>query len=229
MPTLKLGVLVSGSGTNLQAILDAVANGRLDADVRLVLSNVAGVKALDRAAAAGVKTAVLSHRGFENREAFDTALVDTLRREGVEWIALAGFMRVLTPVFLRAFEGRVVNIHPALLPAFPGAHGQRDALNYGVKIAGCTVHFVDEGVDTGTIIAQRAVPVLDDDTEQTLAARILEQEHQAYVEVLRMLSEDRIQLVSGDARETARDGEVPATEKPSHAQTGRNRVRIIAR
>lgn len=229
MPTLKLGILVSGSGTNLQAILDAVASGELDAEVRLVLSNVPGVKALDRATAAGVKTCVLSHRGFENREAFDTALVETLRREGVEWIALAGFMRVLTPVFLRAFEGHVVNIHPALLPAFPGAHGQRDALNYGVKLAGCTVHFVDEGVDTGTIIAQRAVPVLDDDTEQTLAARILEQEHQVYVEVLRWLAEERVQVFSADAPGNVPSGEIAATEKPGLVAKGRQRVRIIAR
>ena len=197
MATLKLGVLVSGSGTNLQAILDATEDGSLDAEVRLVLSNVPGVKSLERAAAAGKRAVVLSHRDFTDREAFDKALVTTLRQAGVEWIALAGFMRVLTPVFLRAFEGRIVNIHPALLPAFPGAHGQRDAFNYGVKVAGCTVHFVDEGVDSGPIIAQRAVPVLDDDTEATLAARILQQEHQVYVEVLRLLAAGRIEIVPG--------------------------------
>jgi len=197
LATLKLGVLVSGSGTNLQAILDATEDGSLDAEVRLVLSNVPGVKSLERAAAAGKRAVVLSHRDFTDREAFDKALVTTLRQAGVEWIALAGFMRVLTPVFLRAFEGRIVNIHPALLPAFPGAHGQRDAFNYGVKVAGCTVHFVDEGVDSGPIIAQRAVPVLDDDTEATLAARILQQEHQVYVEVLRLLAAGRIEIVPG--------------------------------
>lgn len=197
MATLKLGVLVSGSGTNLQAILDATEDGSLDAEVRLVLSNVPGVKSLERAAAAGKSAVVLSHRDFTDREAFDKALVTTLRQAGVEWVALAGFMRLLTPVFLRAFEGRIVNIHPALLPAFPGAHGQRDAFNYGVKVAGCTVHFVDEGVDSGPIIAQRAVPVLDDDTEATLAARILQQEHQVYVEVLRLLAAGRIEIVPG--------------------------------
>jgi len=197
LATLKLGVLVSGSGTNLQAILDATEDGSLDAEVRLVLSNVPGVKSLERAAAAGKSAVVLSHRDFTDREAFDKALVTTLRQAGVEWVALAGFMRLLTPVFLRAFEGRIVNIHPALLPAFPGAHGQRDAFNYGVKVAGCTVHFVDEGVDSGPIIAQRAVPVLDDDTEATLAARILQQEHQVYVEVLRLLAAGRIEIVPG--------------------------------
>ena len=197
MATLKLGVLVSGSGTNLQAILDATEDGSLDAEVRLVLSNVPGVKSLERAAAAGKSAVVLSHRDFTDREAFDKALVTTLRQAGVEWVALAGFMRLLTPVFLRAFEGRIVNIHPALLPAFPGAHGQRDAFNYGVKVAGCTVHFVDEGVDSGPIIAQRAVPVLDDDTEATLAARILQQEHQVYVEVLRLLAAGRVEIVPG--------------------------------
>jgi phosphoribosylglycinamide formyltransferase-1 len=210
LPTLKLGVLVSGSGTNLQAILDAVTNGSLNAVIPLVLSNVAGVKALERAAAAGVKTRVLSHRDFPCREAFDAALVQTLRDEGVEWVALAGFMRVLTPVFISAFEGRIVNIHPALLPAFPGTHAQRQAFEHGVKLAGCTVHFVQEGVDAGPIIAQRAVPVLDDDTESSLGARILEQEHQVYVEVLRWLASDRVRVVPGVDGKRAKVRVLPA-------------------
>jgi phosphoribosylglycinamide formyltransferase-1 len=198
LATLKLGVLVSGSGTNLQAILDAVANGSLDAEIPIVLSNVPGAKALERAALAQVKTAVLSHRDFTSREAFDEALVRTLRDAGVKWVALAGFMRVLTPTFLHAFEGRIINIHPALLPAFPGAHGQRQAVDYGVKLAGCTVHFVDEGVDSGPIIAQRAVPVLDDDTESSLGERILEQEHQVYVEVLRLIAAGRVSVIPSE-------------------------------
>ena len=198
MATLKLGVLVSGSGTNLQAILDAVANGSLDAEIRIVLSNVPDAKALERAALAQVKTAVLSHRDFASREAFDETLVQTLRDAGVQWVALAGFMRVLTPTFLHAFEGRIINIHPALLPAFPGAHGQRQAVDYGVKLAGCTVHFVDEGVDSGPIIAQRAVPVLDDDTESSLGERILEQEHQVYVEVLRLIAAGRVSVIPSE-------------------------------
>jgi phosphoribosylglycinamide formyltransferase-1 len=204
MATLKLGVLVSGSGTNLQAILDAVANRHLDADVRVVVSNVEGVKALERARAAGVPTQVLSHRDFASREAFDQQLVAILREAGVEWIALAGFMRVLTPVFLRAFENRIVNIHPALLPAFTGAHAQRQAIEYGVKVAGCTVHFVDEGVDMGPIIAQRAIPVLDDDTESSFGARLLEQEHQVFVQVLQWLSRERIRVIPGAAGKRAK-------------------------
>ncbi|HEY5959091.1 MAG TPA: phosphoribosylglycinamide formyltransferase, partial [Polyangiaceae bacterium] len=197
MATLKLGVLVSGSGTNLQAILDAVANAQLDAEVRLVISNVENVFALERARAAGVPHRVISHRDFTSRDVFDLALVDALRSAGVEWVALAGFMRVLTPRFLDAFERRVINIHPALLPAFPGVHAQRQALDYGVKITGCTVHFVDGGVDTGPIIAQRAVPVLDDDDEASLGARILKEEHAAYVEVLGWLAAGRVRVEAG--------------------------------
>lgn len=204
MATLKLGILVSGSGTNLQAMLDAVANRTLDAEIRLVVSNQPNVRALDRARDAGVPHMVLCHRDYANREAFDQALIETLRTAGVEWVALAGFMRVLTPRFLTAFERRVVNIHPALLPAFPGVHAQKQALDYGVKVAGCTVHFVDEGVDTGPIIAQRAVVVRDDDDASTLGARILEQEHAIYVEVLRWLAAERVKVVPGEPGARAR-------------------------
>lgn len=191
---LQLGILVSGSGTNLQSILDAVAEGRLEADVRLVMSNRPGAYALERASRAGVETRVLDHREFSSREDFDRAMVQVLRGAGVEWVALAGFMRVLTPELLHAFPGRVLNIHPSLLPAFPGVNGQKQAFDYGVKVAGCTVHFVDEGVDAGPIIAQRAVPVLDDDDAESLRKRILEQEHALYVEVLQALSEERITI-----------------------------------
>lgn len=191
---LKLGVLVSGSGTNLQSILDAVQQGRLDAEVRVVVSNRPDAYALERATRAGVETRVLDHREFESREAFDRTLVQLLRTAQVEWVALAGFMRVLTPEFLQAFPGRVLNIHPSLLPAFPGVNGPRQAFEYGVKVAGCTVHFVDEGVDAGPIIAQRAVPVLEDDDAESLRKRILEQEHALYVEVLQALSEERISI-----------------------------------
>jgi phosphoribosylglycinamide formyltransferase 1 len=197
LATLKLGILVSGSGTNLQAIIDAVANRTLDAEIRLVVSNVPEVRALERARIARVPHQVIRHRDFTSREAFDQVLIDELRAAGVEWVALAGFMRVLTNRFLSAFERRVINIHPALLPAFPGVHAQKQALDYGVKFAGCTVHFVDDGVDTGPIIAQRAVPVLDDDDETRLAARILEQEHAVYVEVLRWLAAGRVKVEPG--------------------------------
>ncbi len=184
MATLDLGVLVSGRGSNLGAILDAHARGRVDARIRLVISNQPDAPALARAERAGVPTRVISHRHFSTREAFDQALVDALHGAGVEWVVLAGFMRVLTPVFLRAFPLRVINVHPALLPAFPGTHAQRQALEYGVKVAGCTVHLGDEGVDTGPVIAQRVVPVLDDDDEERLAARILAREHQLLPKVL---------------------------------------------
>ncbi len=195
MPTLDLGVLVSGTGTNLQAIIDAVGGGTLDARVRLVLSNKPGVAALQRAAAAGIPTQVLSHKSFPQRESFDRALVAALREAGVTWVVLAGFMRILTPVFLDAFPMRVVNIHPALLPAFAGVDAQAQALAYGVRITGCTVHFVDSGTDTGPIIAQAPVPVLPGDTRDSLAHRILEREHESLVTVLQWIAEDRVSVV----------------------------------
>jgi phosphoribosylglycinamide formyltransferase 1 len=199
LASLKLGILVSGSGTNLQAVLDAVANHSLDAEVLLVVSNVPEVRAIERARLAGVPHRVMSHRDYPNRDAFDQALVETLRAAGVEWVVLAGFMRVLTRTFLDAFERRIVNIHPALLPAFPGVHAQQQALDYGVKIAGCTVHFVDAGVDTGPVIAQRAVEVLDDDDATSLGSRILVQEHALLVEVLSWIAQGRVEVVSGEA------------------------------
>ena len=190
---MKVGVLVSGSGTNLQAILDAQRAGGLGpARVAVVLSNVAGVRALERAKAAGVATEVLPHKGYASRQAFDEALVATLRRHDVELVALAGFMRLLTPTFLGAFPGRVMNIHPALLPAFPGVHSQKQALDYGARVTGCTVHFVDDGCDTGPIIAQAAVPVLDDDDVATLTARILVEEHRLYPAAIRAVAEGRV-------------------------------------
>jgi phosphoribosylglycinamide formyltransferase 1 len=198
MATLDLGVLVSGSGTNLQAILDAVREGRLDARVRIVISNRPGVQALERAERAGAPTRVLEHRGFPSREAFDEALVGLLREAEAEWVVLAGFMRLLTPVLLNAFSGRVVNIHPSLLPAFPGTRAQEQALHYGVKVSGCTVHFVDAGVDTGPIIGQRAVPVLDGDDVEALTRRILVEEHTLLVDVLRWLSEDRVRVIPAE-------------------------------
>ena len=195
MATLNLGVLVSGSGTNLQSILDAIAEGRLDARVNIVVSNKPGVFALERAARANVPTKVLSHRDYPSREAFDEALVAVLKEAGVELVVLAGFMRILTPRFLDAFPERVVNIHPSLLPAFPGIDAQKQAFDYGVKIAGCTVHFVDAGTDTGPIIAQAAVPVLEGDDAEKLRLRILEQEHRLLVSVLHWFSEGRVELV----------------------------------
>lgn len=197
---LFLGVLVSGTGSNLQAILDAMADGRLDATIRLVISNKSGALALERAKAASIPTLCLSHRDYATREEFDGALVRALREASVEWVVLAGFMRLLSRTMLDAFANRVVNIHPALLPAFPGVDAQQQALEYGVKLAGCTVHLVDEGTDTGPIIAQRAVPVLDTDDAATLRARILAEEHSLLVEVLRAISEGRVELAPRDGR-----------------------------
>jgi phosphoribosylglycinamide formyltransferase-1 len=189
---IVLGVLVSGSGTNLQAILDAIHERRLDARVAVVLSNVPGAKALERARAAGVETVTLDHKRFPDRAAFDEAAIALLRAKGVQLVVLAGFMRLLTRSFLDAFPLRVVNVHPALLPAFPGVSAQRQAIEHGVRVSGCTVHFVDGGTDTGAIIAQAAVPVLDGDDEAALTKRILAREHELLPEVLQWFAEERV-------------------------------------
>jgi phosphoribosylglycinamide formyltransferase 1 len=204
MAKLRLGVLVSGSGTNLQAILDAVAGGALDAEVRVVIANRSECKALERAHAAGVPARVISHREVADRALFDARLVAALRDADVSLVVLAGFMRLVTPVLLEAFPWRVINIHPGLLPAFPGVHSQRQALDYGVKVAGCTVHFVDPGTDTGPVIAQAAVPVLDADTEESLSARILVEEHRLLVAVLGAIADGKIEVVPGTADKRAR-------------------------
>ena len=170
---LKLGVLISGSGSNLQSIIDQIERGALNARIAMVVSNNPEAYGLTRAQKHGIPSAVLNHQDFENREDFDRELLRVLTDAGVELVALAGFMRILSPFFLRAFPDRIINIHPALLPAFPGTHVQQKALDYGVRFSGCTVHFVDEGVDTGPIIIQAVVPVWAGDTAQTLADRIL--------------------------------------------------------
>lgn len=197
MSGVNLGILVSGAGTNLQAILDAVSSERLDATIRVVISNKPGAQALERAARAGVPIACIPHRDYPSREAFDAAVVARLREASVEWVVLAGFMRLVTRTLLDAFPNRLINIHPALLPAFPGVDAQEQALAYGVKVTGCTVHLVDEGTDTGPIIAQHAIPVLDDDDATALRQRILEQEHALLIDVLKAISEDRLSIVPG--------------------------------
>jgi phosphoribosylglycinamide formyltransferase 1 len=180
----NIGVLISGRGSNLQAIIDAIRGQRLDARLVLVVSNVADAGGLERARDAGIETLVLRHTAFPSREAFDLAMVDALRARGVGLVCLAGFMRLLSPAFVRAFAGRILNIHPALLPSFPGLHAQRQALEHGVTITGATVHFVDADLDAGPIVLQAAVPVRDDDTEQSLASRILIEEHRIYPEAI---------------------------------------------
>jgi phosphoribosylglycinamide formyltransferase-1 len=192
---MKVGVLASGGGTNLQSLLDAGARGELGpARIVVVGANVAGCGALERAEKAGVARFVLDHKTFGTRAEFDRALLGKLREAGVELVVLAGFMRLLTGDFLRAFPQRVVNIHPALLPSFAGVHAQKQAFDYGVKLAGCTVHFVDEGTDTGPVIGQTAVPVLPDDTEDSLRQRILAEEHRLFPAVIRALAEGRVQV-----------------------------------
>ncbi|MGB3398607.1 MAG: phosphoribosylglycinamide formyltransferase [Candidatus Deferrimicrobiaceae bacterium] len=182
----SIAVLVSGSGSNLQAIIDASERGDIPCRVGIVISNKADAYGLVRAKKHGIPTEVVDHRGFATREDFDARLVEVIRGSGADLVCLAGFMRILTTVFVRAFPNRILNIHPALLPSFPGTHGPGQALAYGVRFSGCTVHFLDEGVDTGPIIVQAIVPVYDDDTEDTLAARILVQEHRIYPMAIRL-------------------------------------------
>jgi len=193
--TLALGVLASGRGSNLQAILDACARPGFPARVAVVISDRERAVALERARAAGVDALWLNPKDFGDREAYDAALVRELDARGVGLVCQAGWMRILSPVYIRAFRGRAVNIHPSLLPAFPGLHAQRQALEHGVKMAGATVHFTDEGVDTGPIIVQAAVPVEPGDTEDTLAARILTVEHRIYPEAIRLFAEGRLTIV----------------------------------
>jgi phosphoribosylglycinamide formyltransferase-1 len=190
---LRVGVLVSGRGSNLQALLDASSRPGYPAEVVVVISDRERAAALDRARAAGVEALFLNPKDFGDREAFDLALVGELNRRRVGLVCNAGFMRILSPAYTRAFAGRAMNVHPSLLPAFPGLHAQRQALEHGVKIAGVTVHFVDDGpVDTGPIILQSGVPVQPDDTEETLSARILAEEHRLYPEAVRLFAEGRL-------------------------------------
>lgn len=189
-----IAVLVSGSGSNLQAIIDASERGEIPCRVGLVVSNKPEAYGLARAKKHGIPTEVVSHKDFATREEFDARLVEILRKSGAELICLAGFMRVLTPVFVRAFPNRILNIHPALLPSFPGTHGPKQALDYGVRFSGCTVHFLDEGVDTGPIVVQAIVPVYDGDTEDTLAARILVQEHKIYPMAIRLFFQGKLKV-----------------------------------
>ncbi|HKB26019.1 MAG TPA: phosphoribosylglycinamide formyltransferase [Methylomirabilota bacterium] len=191
---LRVGVLGSGRGSNLQALLDAAARPGYPARVVVVVSDKERAQALERARAHGVAAVWLNPKDFGDRAAYDAALGRLLEEHRVGLVCLAGFMRILTPELVRAFAGRVLNIHPSLLPAFPGLHAQRQALDYGVKVAGATVHFVDEGVDTGPIALQASVPVQPDDTEESLSARILAVEHRIYPEAVRLFAEGRLRL-----------------------------------
>jgi phosphoribosylglycinamide formyltransferase-1 len=192
---LRLGVLASGRGSNLQAILEACARPGFPARVVVVISDRERAQALERARAAGVEALFVNPKDFADREAFDLALVRQLHARRVDLVCQAGFMRILSPAYVRAFAGRALNIHPSLLPAFPGLHAQRQALEHGVKVAGATVHFVEEGVDSGPIVLQASVPVHADDTEESLSARILAEEHRLYPEAIRLFAEGRLAIV----------------------------------
>jgi len=191
---MRIGVLASGTGSNLQAILDACGARAIPAEVAVVICNIPGARALERAGSAGVPAVLLPHQKFPNREEFDRELVRTLQKHRVDLVCLAGFMRLIGPVLLQAFHERILNIHPSLLPAFPGLHAVRQALAAGVRVSGCTVHVVDAGTDTGPILIQAGVPVLDTDTEETLAARILVQEHRCYPRAIALWAEGRVQI-----------------------------------
>lgn len=199
---IRIGVLASGSGSNLQALLDATRDGRIDGTVAAVVCNVPGARALERARVAGAPAELLPSKGVTDREGYDRQVVERLRAHGVDLVCLAGWMRLVTPAFLSAFAAtsatrgcpRVMNVHPALLPSFPGLHAQRQALEYGVRFSGCTVHFVDAGTDTGPVIAQAAVPVLPGDDEAALAARILVEEHRVYPLAVQWFAERRLSV-----------------------------------
>ena len=196
----KIVILISGRGSNMEAMIAARDAGRLPVDIVAVISNRPAAAGLETAARAGIATHYVDHRGFAGRDAFDAALAECIDGFSPDLVVLAGFMRILTEGFVRHYEGRLMNIHPSLLPAFPGLHTHRRALEEGVRIHGCTVHFVTPTLDHGPVIVQAAVPVLDGDTEDSLAARILGQEHRIYPQAVRWFAEDRLRLENGRVR-----------------------------
>lgn len=197
---VKLGVLVSGSGSNLQSIIDHIEKGLLDAEIRMIISNNPEAYALVRARKHGIPYTVLEYRDFGTREDFDRKVIEVFNASGVELVIMAGFMRILSPSFLNAFPMRIMNIHPALLPSFPGMHAQKKAFDYGVKFSGCTVHFADDGVDTGPIIIQAIVPVYDQDTDEILAKRILKEEHRIYPKAIQLYAEEKLEVAGRKVR-----------------------------
>ena len=211
----RLGVLISGRGSNMQALIDAVANRRLDAVISVVIANREDAGGLDRARRAGIETIGLSHRGWSSRDDYDRALVKELQKRRVDVVCLAGFMRVLGRAMIEAFPNRILNIHPSLLPSFPGVDAQRQAFDHGVKVAGVTVHLVTTELDGGPIVLQRVVPVLETDTADTLAARLLEEEHHAYVEAVRILLEEAWAVDGRRFVTRARVGEVSGARPPA--------------
>ena len=197
---LKIGVLASGRGTNLQSIIDGIESGEIPAEIELVISDNEDAGALERANKHNIDSCYINPADYETDQDFEQEMVNNLKEKDVELVVMAGFMRLLSPYFIRQYRHQIMNIHPSLLPAFKGLHAQKQALDYGVKVAGCTVHFADEGMDTGPIILQAAVEVKWDDTEERLAARILEQEHKIYPEAIRLYAEDKLEVIDGKVK-----------------------------
>lgn len=213
---VNLGILVSGSGSNLQSIIDNIENGRLDAEIKVVISNNPDAFAIERAKKHHIPSFVMQNQDYSSREDFDRKMIDVLKSYSVELVVMAGFMRILGSLFLDAFPMKIMNIHPALLPAFPGMHAQKKAAEYGVRFSGCTVHFTDAGVDSGPIIIQAIVPAYPDDTEDTLAARILKEEHRIYPQAIQFYAEDRIEVTGRQVRIRGTDRvQKPPVHNPS--------------
>ena len=189
---INIGVLVSGRGTNLQSIIDAIREGKIEGRISIVISDNRKAFALKRAEKSNIETRYIDFKSFKNREDYDKKIVEYLKEKNVDLVVLAGYMRILSPYFIKMYKNRIMNIHPALLPSFPGLHAQRQAVEYGVKVSGCTVHFVDEGVDSGPIILQKSVEVSADDTEESLAERILKEEHHIYPKVIQLFCQGRL-------------------------------------
>ncbi|MBA7498939.1 Phosphoribosylglycinamide formyltransferase [subsurface metagenome] len=189
---INIGVLASGRGTNLQAIIEAVKEGIIEGEISIVVSDNLDAYALKRAKQHNIETQYVDFKSFKNREDYDKKIVECLKEKKIDLVVLAGYMRILSPFFINAYKNKIMNIHPALLPSFPGLHAQRQAVEYGVKISGCTVHFVDEGVDSGPIILQKAVEVSVNDTEESLAEKILKEEHQIYPRAIQLFSQGRL-------------------------------------
>ncbi len=195
MNKVRIGVLVSGRGSNLQAIIDNSEKGLLPAEIAVVISDQPDAYSLERARKHNIPAIHISAKGYRGkRDEYDALLVKELQKNNVELVCLAGFMRIITPTLIKAFPNRILNIHPALLPAFPGLHVQKAALDHGVKFSGCTVHFVDDGMDTGPIIIQAVVPILDNDTEDSLSERILKQEHKVYSRAIQLYAEGKLKI-----------------------------------
>ena len=189
---INIGVLASGRGTNLQAIIEAVKEGKIEGRISIVISDNRDAFALKSAKQNNIETEYINFKSFKNREDYDKEIMECLKEKDIDLVVLAGYMRILSSYFIKMYKNRIMNIHPALLPSFPGLHAQRQAVEYGVKISGCTVHFVDEGVDSGPVILQKAVEVKDNDTEESLAERILKEEHQIYPRAIQLFCQGRL-------------------------------------